>query len=140
LRGLERNHEDKRAKYLNGEELRRLTDALAAYPNQVAANAIRVLPLTGARRGEVLCASSDQFDLREGTWTKPRSHTKQKREHRIPLSTAVRLLLTEMNTAADHCAVGARQEASPFLFPAQRRAMIAGEGCNHLVESRAHGA
>jgi integrase len=39
-----------------------------------------------------------------------------------------------MKAAADHCTVGASREASPFLFPAQRRAKIAGEGRDHLVE------
>ena len=82
-RGIERNSEEKRNRYLAGDELRRLTDALATHPNQDAANAIRLLLLTGARRGEVLGASWDQFELKEGVWTKPSSHTKQKREHRV---------------------------------------------------------
>jgi integrase len=84
VRGLERNREEKRAKYLTSEELRRLTEALAVYPNQTAANAIRLLLLTGARRGEVLCASWDQFDLKEGVWTKPSSHTKAKARAQDP--------------------------------------------------------
>jgi integrase len=79
-RGLERNIEQKRSRYLAGDELRRLTEALAAYKNRDAANAIRLLLLTGARRGEVLGASWDQFELEEDVWTKPSSHTKQKRE------------------------------------------------------------
>src|SRR5438270_4936795 len=99
-RGLERNSEEKRNRYLAGDELRRLTKALTACKDQNAANAIRLLLLTGARRGEVLAASWDQFDLEEGVWTKPSSHTKQKREHRVPLSAPVRQLLAEMKEAA----------------------------------------
>ena len=38
--GIERNHEEPRQRYLSGDELRRLTEALAAHPNQAAANAI----------------------------------------------------------------------------------------------------
>jgi integrase len=110
-RGLERNQEEKRNRYLAGDELRRLTEALAAHPNQDAANAIRLLLLTGARRGEVLGATWDQFDLEEGVWTKPSSHTKQKREHRVPLSAAARLLLVEIKASAG---------SSEFLFPASR--------------------
>jgi integrase len=133
-RGLERNTEEKRSRYLAGEELRRLTEALAAYKNRDAANAIRLLLLTGARRGEVLTARWDQFDLENGVWTKPSSHTKQKREHRVPLSAPVRLLLAEMKGAADHRAVETNGEASPFVFPAQRRARSARESGGHLVE------
>jgi integrase len=51
-----------------------------------AAVAIRLIVLIGARKNEVLTATWDQFDLEEGVWTKPSSHTKQKRKHRVPLS------------------------------------------------------
>src|SRR5205807_1921648 len=83
VQGVERNHEERRYRYLSGDELRRLTEALAVHPNQRAANAVRLLALTGARRGEVLSATWDQFDFEAGVWIKPSSHTKQKREHRI---------------------------------------------------------
>jgi len=119
-RGLERNSEEKRTRYLSGDELRRLTEALAVYENQTAANAIRLLLLTGARRGELLAARWDQFDLKEGVWTKPSSHTKQKREHRVPLSGPTRQLLAEMREAAERRAAGADRAPSRFLFPARR--------------------
>jgi integrase len=131
--GIERNTEEKRTRYLAGDELRRLTEALAVYPNQGAANAIRLLLLTGSRRGEVLGASWDQFNLEEGVWTKPSSHTKQKREHRVPLSAPVRQLLAEMRGAADRRAAETNREPS-FLFPAERRARGARQGPGHMVE------
>jgi integrase len=109
-KGVERNHEERRYRYLSGEELRRLTEALAAHPSQSAANAVRLLLLTGARRGEVLSATWDQFDLEVGVWTKPSSHTKQKREHRVPLSAPARQLLAEMR---------ASPSPSPYLFPSR---------------------
>ena len=65
-RGIERNGEERRNRYLACAELARLTDALAAHPNKGAANALRLLLLTGARRGEVLASRWDQFDLEEG--------------------------------------------------------------------------
>jgi integrase len=79
------------------------------------------LLLTGARRGEVLSATWDQFDLGAGIWTKPSSHTKQKRKHRVPLSAPSRQLLMEMmeRTATRCAAQGQRREASPYLFPAR---------------------
>jgi integrase len=97
-RGVERNHEEKRYRYLSPAELGRLVKALAEYPDQTAANALRLLLLTGARTGEVLGAEWGQFDLDAGVWVKPSSHTKQKREHRVPLSAPARQLLAEMNT------------------------------------------
>jgi len=118
--GVERNNEERRYRYLSGDELCRLTDALATHSSQSAANAIRLLLLTGARRGEVLSATWDQFDLEIGTWTKPSSHTKQKREHRVPLSAPVRQLLAEMREAANNRhAHWQPPEASPYLFPAR---------------------
>jgi integrase len=96
VRGVERNQEHKRTRYLSGAELARLTEALAAYPDQQAANIVRMLLFTGARRGEVLAAKWDDFDLETGTWTKPGATTKQKTEHRVPLSAPARKLLADL--------------------------------------------
>lgn len=115
--GIERNHEEARHRYLLGDELRRLTEALAVHPNQQAANAIRLLLLTGARRGEVLGAAWQQFDLETGVWVKPSAHTKQKREHRVPLSAPARQLLAVMRTAAEQRAAEKKREPSPYVFP-----------------------
>jgi len=115
-RGVERNPEERRYRYLCSDELRRLFEALAAHSSQPAANAVRLLLLTGARRGEVLNAIWEQFDLETGIWTKPSSHTKQKREHRVPLSAPARQLLVEMQESA-----GPRsRQPSRYLFPARR--------------------
>ncbi len=108
VKGIQRNPERKRARYLSGDELRRLTATLAKHPNLASANVIRLLLLTGARRGEVLSATWDQFDLDAGVWTKPSAHTKQKKEHRVPLSAAAMKLLSEMKATAG---------PSSYLFP-----------------------
>jgi integrase len=118
-KGVERNQEQPRHRYLSGDELRRLTEALAAHSSQAAANAVRLLLLTGARRGEVLGATWDQFDLTEGVWTKPSSHTKQKREHRVPLSAPARQLLAEMRRDAEERAEEKKRDPSPYVFPAR---------------------
>jgi len=101
VRGLDRNAEERRARYLKGDEFRRLTVALAEHPNQQAANVIRLLLLSGARRGEVLGARWDQLDLQEAVWTKPSAHTKQRKEHRTPLSSAARQLLVELKASSE---------------------------------------
>jgi integrase len=98
-KGVAKNAEDRRERYLSTAELLRLTEALAAHKDQATANALRLLLLTGARRGEVLGATWSQFDLETGVWTKPASTTKQRKVHRVPLSAPAMTLLREMRTA-----------------------------------------
>lgn len=104
-RGIERNPEPERNRYMTGEELERLTVALKDFDDQEAANVIRLLLFTGARKGETLAAKWADFDLDAGTWTKPGATTKQATEHRIPLSAAARQLLASMD------------QSSEYLFP-----------------------
>lgn len=99
-RSIERNHEHKRQRYLTGPELARVTTALAAMRDQGAANAIRLMLMTGARRGETLAARWRDIDIEAGVWVKPGSTTKQKTEHRVPLSEAACRLLAEMRQQA----------------------------------------
>lgn len=100
-KGVERNQENKRHRYLSGAELSRLSAALAKLPDQSAANAVRLLLLTGARRGELLAAKWADIDLETGVWTKPASTTKQATLHRVPLSAAAVQLLAEMRQTSD---------------------------------------
>jgi integrase len=93
-KGIERNTEYHRRRYLSGEELVRLTKALAKHPDKEAANTIRLLLLTGARRGEVLSMRWD--DIADGVWSKPPSSTKQKEHHQIPLSAPALQLLADI--------------------------------------------
>ena len=60
--------------------------ALDAEQDRESVAAILLAMLTGARLGEIVQASWNQFDLEQGVWTKPSSHTKQKRTHRAPLT------------------------------------------------------
>ena len=108
-KGIERNQETKRTRYLSGEELGRLTEALAKHEDQQGANVIRLLMLTGARKGEVLAARWDQLDLAAGVWTKPGATTKQKTEHRVPLSAPARQLLADL--------AASNKRKSEYVFP-----------------------
>ena len=108
-KAIERNQEVKRQRYLAGDELGRLSLVLAEHDDQEAANILRLLLLTGARRGEVLGMRWDQLDLNAGVWTKPGSMTKQKTEHRVPLSAPARLLLVELRAGAE--------EDAEYVFP-----------------------
>jgi integrase len=111
-KGIERNAENKRHRYLAPEELARLTAALAEHKDQQAANIIRLLLLTGARRGEVQAARWADIDLERGVWTKPGATTKQKTLHRVPLSDAAVQLLTGIRDGTDG--------AGEFVFPGPR--------------------
>lgn len=113
VRGIPRFPEEKRDRWLKDEELERLFAALEASPNRRAAMAIRLLILTGARRGEVLSATWDQFDLERGVWTKPSAHTKQKKTEHVPLSGIACDLLREWRA-------GSPADAA-HLFPGDAR-------------------
>jgi integrase len=85
---------------LTAGEIEQLLAALKSHPEQASADAIRLMMLTGCRRGEALAATWSQFDLAAGVWTKPSAHTKQRKIHRVPLSAeAVKLLQGLRETA-----------------------------------------
>jgi integrase len=94
--GIERNQEERREPYLTPAELGRLCGALNRRQGKLEAACIAFLMLTGARRGEALTARWRDFDPAAGVWTKPSSHTKQKRTHRVPLSAAARAVLVQL--------------------------------------------
>jgi integrase len=121
-KGIERNIEYRRQRYLNGDELVRLSKALAKHPHPEAADAIRLLLLTGARRGEVFGMRWQDVDLDAGIWSKPAASTKQKRAHEVPLSAPVLQLLTDIQKRQRRA--GQRPK---FVFP--------GDGASgHVVE------
>jgi integrase len=111
-KGVERNREHQRRRYLQPDELARLTRALAQDRNQETCDVLRLLLLTGARRSEVLFAKWDQFDLSSGTWSKPHIATKQARGHMVPLSAPARALLAARFSK--------RRDDSPWLFPGRK--------------------
>jgi integrase len=108
-KGIKRNQEHSRERYLTPQELERLVAALGSDPNQEAADVFRLLLLTGARKGEVLAAQWKEFDFGEGLWTKPHAKTKQRRTHRIPLNAPSRALLAER--------LKRRAGDTPWVFP-----------------------
>ena len=116
-KGIERNKEYHRRRYLSGDELVRLTKALAEYSERQAADAIRLLLLTGARKGEVL--SMRWEDVADGIWSKPPSSTKQREHHQVPLSAPALQLLAAIRKR--------QQPRAEFVFPSDG-------ACGHLVE------
>lgn len=125
-KGIERNTEHHRQRYLSGDELSRLVAALANHPDRQAAEAVRMLLFTGARRGEVLSMRWADVDLGEGVWSKPPSSTKQNKHHQVPLNAPARALLARIREeqAAQH----PNHPLGAFVFPSTASAT------GHLVE------
>ena len=110
-KGVERNQENKRHEYLTGAQISRLSAALEKLDDKAAANAVRLLLLTGARRGELLAAKWADVDLEAAVWTKPASTTKHALLHRVPLSAAAVQVLTQMRAQA--------ADDAEWIFPAR---------------------
>ena len=100
-RGIERAPEQKCERYLTAPEIARLSAVLATHPERVSANVVRLLLLTGARKGETLAARWQDFDFAAGAWNKPAHTTKTAKLHRVPLSAPALALLTEMRIEAE---------------------------------------
>jgi len=122
-KGVERNQETKRHRYLSKAEVVALMKALSGLEDKQAANVIRLLLLTGCRKGELLSARWSQFDLVAGVWTKPSAATKQKTMHRVPLSEPARQMLVEIRDAVT-AAAKAKDEQLPndgYVFPGRNK-------------------
>jgi integrase len=84
--GVNKYQEHKRDRWLNLEELNRLWTILDQYPHHLTAHIFKFLLLTGARKGEAMQSTWDQFDLKKAVWTKPSHLTKQRKKEHLPLS------------------------------------------------------
>lgn len=109
VKGLPRYPEEKRERWLNEEELGRLWAVLDGYPTYLTAYVFKLLLLTGARKGELLAATWDQFDLEKGIWTKPSHLTKQKKREHLPLSEKALKVLRDLQNL--------ESTSSTYLFP-----------------------
>ncbi|CAN5213103.1 site-specific integrase [soil metagenome] len=107
-RGVEKFQEDQRWNHLSLAQVNALLDACDRYNDQHTADGVRLLLYTGARLREVTKATWDQFDLEEGLWIKPSSHTKTKLVHRLQLAPMTVEMLQRMRF---------ERPDSPFLFP-----------------------
>lgn len=105
--GVERGPDNQRWEFLPPHHVAALLAACETADDQETANAVRLLLFTGARLREVLHAEWSQFDLVKGYWTKPSSHTKQKKVHRLALAAETVRILQCMET----------DRQTKFLFP-----------------------
>jgi integrase len=80
----------------------------------IAARALEFAIITAARTGEVLFVRWDEIDLSAKIWTIPQSRMKAGRQHRVPLSDAALMILTQMQTVRQN----------EYVFPGDRRAVL----------------
>lgn len=90
---------------------RHLPDFFAELQGRTAssARALAFTILTAARSGEVRKATWKEVDLQEAVWTIPGDHTKSRRAHRVPLTSAAISILKSV------APLGGRPD--DFLFP-----------------------
>ena len=96
-KGVARNQEEAKERFLSAAELAALGDALleadAVHPT--SANCVRLIMLTGCRPHEAMNARWQDFDAESGFWVKPSAHTKQRKVHKAPLSAAALQLIDD---------------------------------------------
>ena len=95
-----------RSRYLSKLETARLLASIRADENQIAAKAIMLLFLTGARRNEVTQAEWSYIDWQRSTLFVPKSKNGQSRYIQLN-STAIELLKSV-----------SRADGNPYIFPA----------------------
>lgn len=99
---------NERQRYLSKDELRRLGEALDAFPNRVAAAYFRFLLLTGVRKNEALQARWAELDMEQGRWWVPR--TKAGEGRWVTLSAAALELLGALPS----------KPGNPYVFPGEQ--------------------
>jgi integrase len=109
---IQRNPEVSRRRYLSGAEIQKLSDALSCIASRDAADAVRLLLLTGGRKTEIVGMRWAELNLEAGVWRKPADRTKQGRPHDAPLSAPALEILARLRETA----------TTEFVFPAKSRA------------------
>jgi integrase len=109
---VQRYPENKRAEWLDEKQLAALDNAITEY-GQNSGELIRLLLLSGARRGEWMRAKKEQFDLKHAIWTKPAHSVKERRQENVPLSDATMIVLARV--------IASTPKDEPYLFPGKAK-------------------
>jgi integrase len=122
-RGIDKNPETSRERLISADELARLGDALTAHKGYWAGPAaIRLMALTGMRKGEVLGLRWADIDAAAGVVRLADSKTGRKI---VPLGAPALALLAELP----------RVEGNPFVLPAARQRHVnRASGPQHFVQ------
>ena len=128
-RGVKRNDEASRERYLLPDEMRRWWAAVLADHNRDTAEFAALLVLLGVRRGNLQRARWEQLDLASRAWRIPAAEMKGKREHLAPLpSSAVGILSgrhSRMGEPREGLVFPGRREGAPLADPRGGLARIA---------------
>lgn len=97
--------------HLKENEIDDLIEAIDAYPGLITTKlAAKILLLTFVRKTELVEATWDEFDLKNGKWVIPAHRMKMKDAHLVPLSTQAIETLEELKTFSG---------GSNYVFPSQ---------------------
>jgi integrase len=114
-RGIKRNPEEGKERFLSEAELALLADQFAdAKDTSMTTDAIRLTMLTGCRPDEAMKARWEQFDSEPGFWVKPAANVKQRRVHKLPLSPAALELIERIRKRRGEC------QADDWIFPGRK--------------------
>ena len=110
-----KNPEQKRRKYLSRAGTPAFLDAVERHSDPRVRLLVKFLLATGARRGETMAATFNEFTTDPATgatiWTKPSAHTKQKMDHVVPLNSEAAAIFRELE---------AGRGTSNYLFPGDK--------------------
>ena len=119
-KGIKKFKEEKRDRFLQGDELPAFFKALASEPNDLLRDFFLVALLTGARRANVQAMRWDDLDLDRGSWRIPGSEAKAGETIVLPLVAPALAILAARYKA---------RKPSPWVFPSWG-------ATGHLVEPK----
>ncbi len=106
--GIRRNPEHGRERYLSEQEFGRLTEVLKRRRGDSSADAITVIMFTGVRKSQALQMQWKDIDFDQSIWTCPSASTKNRKPHRVQLSSLALELLKQRSKIAT---------SKRFVFP-----------------------
>ena len=102
--------ENRRERVLSEDEILKfwlgLDNASMTEPTKIA---LKLQLITAQRKGEIISAEWEEFDLTNGWWNIPASKSKNGNSHRVPLSNLALALLNDLKSQSNIC--------SQWLFP-----------------------
>lgn len=118
--------ENRRDKVLTVDEIKSFWNGLDnASMAEGSRLALKLQFYTSQRKGEVVAATWDEFDLTERIWTIPPPHSKNKMPHRVPLSDGAMMILEQIKMLVGD---------SKWLFPSPRGGKhVAATSIDHVI-------